>query len=167
MSTLWLEREVGVRPRLVWVKPSCRAFWERGGRTHLLCLKPCWTPRWSPLWVEPMAATSKLSLLEERLRPTNQLVMNLRLPKWMVLLREKSQHDRNSPLAVMVSTDEGTIGTSGGKARYKSPFLARLLSVFSAPIRIGWSRSRVPILRWSCELQSTQWSILVQAPPWR
>jgi hypothetical protein len=32
---------------------------------------------------------------------------------------------------------------------------------------MGWSRSRVPILMWSCELQSTLWYILVQAPPWR
>jgi hypothetical protein len=36
-----------------------------------------------------------------------------------------------------------------------------LLSVFSIPVRTGWSRSCIPVLRWSCELQSTQWSILV------
>jgi hypothetical protein len=33
------------------------------------------------------------------------------------------------------SVDEGTIGTSRGKARCKSPFLARQLSVFFAPLR--------------------------------
>jgi hypothetical protein len=38
------------------------------------------------------------------------------------------------------------------------------LSVFSAPVRTRWSRSCVPILRWSCELQSARWSILIQTP---
>jgi hypothetical protein len=33
----------------------------------------------------------------------------------------------------MVSTDEGTIRTSRGIARFKFPYLARQLSVFSAP----------------------------------
>jgi hypothetical protein len=36
-----------------------------------------------------------------------------------------------------VSTDEGTIETSRAKARYKSPFLAHQLSVFSAPANYG------------------------------
>jgi hypothetical protein len=31
-----------------------------------------------------------------------------------------------------------------------------VVSVFSAPARIGWSRSCVLVLRWSCKLQSTQ-----------
>jgi hypothetical protein len=40
------------------------------------------------------------------------------------------------------------------------------LSMFFAPARIGWSRSHILFLRWSCELPSTLWSILVQATPW-
>jgi hypothetical protein len=35
----------------------------------------------------------------------------------------------------MMITDEGTIGTSRGKAHYKSPFLPRQLLVFFAPAR--------------------------------
>jgi hypothetical protein len=35
----------------------------------------------------------------------------------------------------MTITDEGTIGISRGKARCKSPFLARQLLVFFAPAR--------------------------------
>jgi hypothetical protein len=31
----------------------------------------------------------------------------------------------------------------------------------------GWLRSPVPVPRWSYELESTLWFILVQAPPWR
>jgi hypothetical protein len=41
------------------------------------------------------------------------------------------------------------------------------LSMFFALARTAWSRSHVPILRWSCKLQSARWSILVQAPSWR
>jgi hypothetical protein len=61
------------------------------------------------------------------------------------------------------SDGDRTIRTSRGKARCKSPFLAHQLSMFSASTRIGWSRSHIPVLRWSCELQSTQWSIMVHA----
>jgi hypothetical protein len=71
----------------------------------------------------------------ERLRPPKWSVMNSRLPKRMVLLKEKPPHDRHSPSMVMASTDDGTIGTSRGKAPCKSPFLAHQLSVFFAPIR--------------------------------
>jgi hypothetical protein len=50
----------------------------------------------------------------------------------MVSPREKTLHDKRSPSAATVSADEGTIGMSRGKARYKSPFLVRQLSVFFA-----------------------------------
>jgi hypothetical protein len=60
------------------------------------------------------------------------------------------------PLATKENFGEVTIGTCRGKARYKSYFLARQLLVFSAPVRTGWSRMRVPVLRWFCELQSAQ-----------
>jgi hypothetical protein len=43
---------------------------------------------------------------------------------------------------------------SRGKERYKSAFLVRQLLVFLAPARIGWSRSRILVPRWSCELQA-------------
>jgi hypothetical protein len=100
-----------------------------------------------PLWDETMMAASELSLLGERLRPPKQSTMNSRLPKRMVSPWEKSSHDRRSLLAVTVSVDDGTIGTSRGKARYKSPYLARQLSLFSAPVRTNWSRSCIPFSR--------------------
>jgi hypothetical protein len=108
-----------------------------------------------PQRVEPMAAAFETSIRGERFRPPKKSAMNSRLPNRMVSPREKPSHDRHSTSVVMVIADEGTIRTSGRKARYKSPFLARQLSVFSTPSRTGWSRSRVPVLRWSCELQST------------
>jgi hypothetical protein len=43
---------------------------------------------------------------------------------------EKPSHDMRSPPVVKESTDDGTIGTSRGKARCKSPFLVRQLPVF-------------------------------------
>jgi hypothetical protein len=88
-----------------------------------------------PPWVEPMTAASEPSPMQERLRPPKQSVMNSRLPKQMVLLGEKTSHNKCSPFATMVSADEGTIRTSRGKACCKSPFLACQLSVFFAPIR--------------------------------
>jgi hypothetical protein len=108
-----------------------------------------------PPQVEPMTMVSEPSAMGERLSPSNRSAMNSRLPKRMVSPREKSPHDRRSPPTVMASTDDGTIGTSRRKACYKSPFSAHQQSVFSTPIRIGWSRSCIPVLRWSCELQST------------
>jgi hypothetical protein len=94
------------------------------------------------LWDEPMTAASEPSLLGERLRSLKQSVMN--------------SHDRRSPLAATVSTDDGTIRTSRGKAHCKSPYLAHQLSVFSTSARTEWSRSHIPVLRWSYELQSTK-----------
>jgi hypothetical protein len=49
------------------------------------------------LWVEPMMVVFEPSLPKESLRPPKQLTMNLRLPKRMVLLREKLSYDRRSP----------------------------------------------------------------------
>jgi hypothetical protein len=93
-------------------------------------------------WPEPMTMASEPSPMGER------------LPKRMVSLREKPQHNKSSPSTTMVSVDDGTIRTSRGKARCKSPYLARELSVFFASTRTRWSRSCVRVLRWSCELQS-------------
>jgi hypothetical protein len=61
--------------------------------------------------------------------------MNSNLPRQMVSQREKPSHVKHSPSVVMVSVNEGTIGTSRGKARYKSPYLACQMSVFFAPAR--------------------------------
>jgi hypothetical protein len=102
----------------------------------------------------------------ERLRLLKWSAMNSRLPKRMVSLREKILHDGCSSLAAMVSTIDGTIGTYRGKERYQSSYLACQLSVFFASAKIGWSRSCILVLRWSCELPSTLLSILVQASPW-
>jgi hypothetical protein len=34
-------------------------------------------------------------------------------------------------------------------------FQQQYVSVFFAPVRTGWSRSCIPVQRWSCELQRT------------
>jgi hypothetical protein len=78
-----------------------------------------------PPWAKPMTMASEPFPMGERLKPLNRSTMNSGLPKRMVLLREKPPHDRHSPSAVMASANDGTIGTSRGKARYKSPFIAR------------------------------------------
>jgi hypothetical protein len=62
--------------------------------------------------------------------------MNSELPKRTVLLREKLLYVKCTPSVEMVSTDEGTIGMSRGKARCKSSILACQLSVFSAPAKL-------------------------------
>jgi hypothetical protein len=60
------------------------------------------------------------------------------------------------PLATNESFGEVTIRMYRAKARYKYPFLAGQLLMFSALARTGWSRSCVPVLRWFRKLQSTQ-----------
>jgi hypothetical protein len=104
-----------------------------------------------PLRDEPMKVASKSFLRGERLRPLTQLVMNSRLPNRMVSPRERPPHIKRSLSVEMASTDDGTIRTSRGKARYKSPFLACQLLIFLHRQDIGWSRLHVPVLRWSCE----------------
>jgi hypothetical protein len=84
---------------------------------------------------EPMKAVPESFLLGEKLRPPKQSVMNSRLPKRMVSLNEKPPHVKCSSSVETASADELTIGTSRGKPHCKSPFLARQLSVFSAPAK--------------------------------
>jgi hypothetical protein len=88
-----------------------------------------------PLWVEPMKGASESLLLGERLRLPKQSMMNLRLPRQPVSPREKPLHVKHSPLVETVSADEGSIETSREKARCKSLFMARQLSVFFTPTR--------------------------------
>jgi hypothetical protein len=83
-----------------------------------------------PPRVEPMTAAPEPSSMGERLRSLKRSAMNSRLPKRVVLLREKTSHDRHSPSTVTASADEGTIETSRGKAHCKSPYLVHQLSVF-------------------------------------
>jgi hypothetical protein len=109
-----------------------------------------------PLRVELMKVAPASPLLGERLRSPKYSAINSKFPKRTVSPMKNPPHIRRSPSAATVIIADGIIRTSIGKARYKSPFLACQLSVFSAPARTGWSRSRVLILRWSCELQSTQ-----------
>jgi hypothetical protein len=59
-----------------------------------------------PLWVELMKVVPESFLMGERLRPPKLLVMNSRLPKRTVSSSEKPLHDRRSPLAETMSTDE-------------------------------------------------------------
>jgi hypothetical protein len=100
----------------------------------------------------------KTSLEGERLRPLKQLAMNLRLPKWMVLPREKPPHDRHSPSLATVSTNDGTIRTSKEKARYKSPFLVCQLS-------LSFASARYSVVRIVCSclemvLQTTKYTTI-------
>jgi hypothetical protein len=88
-----------------------------------------------PPRVEPMTAAPEPSATGEMLRPLKRYVMNSSLPKKVVSPREKTSHDRHSPSTMTVSTDEGTIETSRGKAHCKSPYLAHQLLVFFTPIR--------------------------------
>jgi hypothetical protein len=64
-------------------------------------------PYHGPQLVELMVVASEPSLPGERLRQMKQSVMNLRLPKHVVI------------------ANEGTIGSSRGKGCCKSPFLAQ------------------------------------------
>jgi hypothetical protein len=91
----------------------------------------------SSLQVEPMKAASESFLLRERLMPPKQSAMTSSLSKRMISLSEKPPHVKRSTSATTTSADEGTIRTSRGKARCKSHFLARQLSVFSAPTNYG------------------------------
>jgi hypothetical protein len=75
------------------------------------------------------------SIRGERLKPSNRSVMNSRLPKWMVPPSEETSCGRCSPPVVAINADHGTIGTFGGKAHCKPPFLVHELSVFFAPAR--------------------------------
>jgi hypothetical protein len=59
----------------------------------------------------------------------------LKIPKVDSFTEGKPSHDKCSPPAVAASANDGTIGTSRGKAHCKSPFLACQLSVFFA-----WTR---------------------------
>jgi hypothetical protein len=88
-----------------------------------------------PSQEETMMSVSKPPPMGERLRASKWLAMKSRLPKRMVLPREKPLQHKRSPPAAIASAYGGTIGTSRGKARCKSPFLMCQLSVFFAPAR--------------------------------
>jgi hypothetical protein len=65
------------------------------------------------------------------------VVMNSKLSRRTISQRKNPPHIRSSPSEAMTSAYEGTIRTFREKARYKSPFLAHQLLIFSAPARIG------------------------------
>jgi hypothetical protein len=46
-------------------------------------------------------------------------------------------------------------GTTAAIKGQRSVIFSLNVSVFFTPVRTGWSRLRVPVLRWSYELQST------------
>jgi hypothetical protein len=78
--------------------------------------------------------------------------MNSKLPRWIVSPSEKPLHIKHSPSVEKVSTDEGTIRTSIGKAHHKSPFLVRQLLVFFAPANYGVvkiARSSFEVVMWT------------------
>jgi hypothetical protein len=98
-----------------------------------------------------MKAAPSSPLMGERLRLPKYSAMNLKFPRRTVLPTENSPHVRCSPSTI---ADEGTIGMSSGKARYKYPFLLRQLSPFFAP-----ARYRVVKIACSCSemvLQNTK-----------
>jgi hypothetical protein len=82
-----------------------------------------------------MMVASQLSNMGERLMPPNRSAMNSRLLKQMVSPRGKTSLDRRSLVIEVMNADDGTIETSRGKARFKSPYLACQLSAFLAPAR--------------------------------
>jgi hypothetical protein len=88
-----------------------------------------------PPWVGPMMTAPEPSPRGERLRPSNWSLMKSRFPKQMVSPREKPSRDKCLPPAAVTNTDDGTIRTSRGKARCKSPFQACQWPVFFAPVR--------------------------------
>jgi hypothetical protein len=61
--------------------------------------------------------------------------MNFRLSKWMVLHEARPMLVGLLLLVINDNFGAGTIKTSSGKARYKSPFLARQLSMIFTPER--------------------------------
>jgi hypothetical protein len=87
-----------------------------------------------PPWKGPMTMTPEPSLGGEALA-AESVSDELEIPKQMVLPRKKPSHNKHSSLASAPCVDDGTIGTSRGKARCKSPFLACQQLVFFAPPR--------------------------------
>jgi hypothetical protein len=90
------------------------------------------------------------STLEKQAKSSDELMRRL-IEEW----DEKKLVDSNLPLSSpcdfnFPQTNPQPSGTSASGTSQPN------LSVFSAPVRIGWSGSRVLVLRWSCELQSTQ-----------
>jgi hypothetical protein len=59
----------------------------------------------------------------------------LKTPKANGFAKGESTACRRSPSSVTESADDGTIETSRVKARYKSPYQVRQLSMFFAPAR--------------------------------
>jgi hypothetical protein len=83
-----------------------------------------------PLCTIPTKMVPESPSTGERLRRPRRSAVNSRLPKQMVSPGARPMSDRLLPLAMKESLGEITIGTSRGKAYYKSPYLARQLSVF-------------------------------------
>jgi hypothetical protein len=71
------------------------------------------------------------------------------------------------PLAMKESFSEGTIETTRGKVRYKSPFLERQLSVFFALRRYRVVKIARSYFEVALRTTNTLWFILIHAPPWR
>jgi hypothetical protein len=92
----------------------------------------------------------------ERLKRPRRSTVNSKLSKQMVSPRARPTPVGLLPLATNESFSEVTIRTSKGKACCKSPFLVRQLSIFFSLTRYRWSRSHIPVLRWSYEQLGTQ-----------
>jgi hypothetical protein len=90
------------------------------------------------MWTIPSNMAHEFHSWGERLRRPRRSAVNSGLPKWMVLPRARPTPVGLLPLATKESFGKGTIRMSRGKARCKSPYLAL-----------------IPVLRWSCKLQST------------
>jgi hypothetical protein len=100
-----------------------------------------------------MMMAPKPSLRGERLRLLNWLVTNSRLSKQMVSSRENPSHGEHSPPVAVMNDDDGTIVTVSKESTLQIPLPGMpSTGVFLHRQDIGWSRLRVPVLRWSCEL---------------
>jgi hypothetical protein len=168
------------RPRaMVWLRweqaEPCAMPLGRAEAGAPSCLKPCRTPRWSPLsWatlgmvahrgLSPWRRCLSLSSWESDSCHRRSRWWTKGSQKHIVSPRENPPHIKHSPSVEMVGADKWTIGTTRGKAHYKSPSWRANCRCFLHWHNTWWSRSRVPVLMWPCEQWSTQWSILVQAP---
>jgi hypothetical protein len=86
------------------------------------------------------------STLEKQVKSSDELMRRL-IEEWDEKKLVDSNLPPSSPCDFNFPQPSGTSASGTSQPN---------LLVFSAPVRIGWSGSRILVLRWSYELQSTQ-----------
>jgi hypothetical protein len=89
------------------------------------------------LRVGPMKAVPELLTLGEWIRPPKKSVMNSKVPRRPISLKEKPPDINRSLSTLTTSEDQGTIRTSGRKVRCEFTIIVCQLSVFFAPANYG------------------------------